>query len=328
MMTRFRQYFDRFALMIIGAVVIASMLPARGLAVDVFNVLTASAIALLFFFHGARLERKAIIAGVTHWRLQIAVLVVSFVVFPLIVVLSRPVLVAMLGESLYPGVLYLAVLPGTVQSAIAFTAIARGNVSAAVCSASASSLIGVFLTPLLVKMFLGVTGEEGLGSTGEAIGRISVQILLPFVAGHLARPLIGGWVDSHRKWLKVVDQGSILLVVYTAFSAAMVAQLWATVEPQSLMMLCVVCVVLLLIVLMISWGLGKAMGFSFPDRVTLLFAGSKKSLATGAPMAQVLFAGGGVGLMLIPIMVFHQIQLMVCAILAQRFAARDDESSG
>jgi len=166
-----------------------------------------------------------------------------------------------------------------------------------------------------------------MGSTGEAIGRISVQILLPFVAGHLARPLIGGWVDHHRKWLKAVDQGSILLVVYSAFSAAMVARLWATIEPQSLVMLVVVCVVLLFLVLVLTWGLGRALGFSFPDRVTLLFAGSKKSLATGAPMAQVLFVGGGVGLMLIPVMVFHQIQLMVCAVLAQRFAARDDESS-
>jgi len=327
MMSRYRQLFDRFSLMIIGVVVIAAILPACGAAVDVFDVLTTSAIALLFFFHGARLERKAIVAGVMHWRLQLAVLVVSFVVFPLMVMMSRPLLVAMLGEELYPGVLFLAVLPGTVQSAIAFTAIARGNVSAAVCSASASSLIGVFLTPLLVKWLLGVSGGEGMGSTGEAIGRISVQILLPFVAGHLARPLIGGWVDHHRKWLKAVDQGSILLVVYSAFSAAMVARLWATIEPQSLVMLVVVCVVLLFLVLVLTWGLGRALGFSFPDRVTLLFAGSKKSLATGAPMAQVLFVGGGVGLMLIPVMVFHQIQLMVCAVLAQRFAARDDESS-
>jgi solute carrier family 10 (sodium/bile acid cotransporter), member 7 len=320
-MSRYRQFFDRFALMIIGAVIIAAIVPARGAAVDVFDALTASAIGLLFFFHGARLERRAIVAGIVHWRLQLAVMVVCFVVFPLIVVLSRPALVSMLGESFYPGVLYLALLPGTVQSAIAFTAIARGNVAAAVCSASASSLIGVFLTPFLVKVLLG-----GEGSTVEAIGRISVQILLPFIAGHLARPLIGSWVDSHRRWLKVVDQGSILLVVYTAFSAAMVARLWATVEPRSLVMLCVVCLVLLLVVLLLTWGLGRALGFSLPDRVTLLFAGSKKSLATGAPMAQVLFAGGGVGLMLIPIMVFHQIQLMVCAVLAQRFAMRDDAS--
>lgn len=327
MMSRYRQFFDRFALMIIGVVVIAAIVPARGAAVDMFKVLTASAIALLFFFHGARLERKAVLAGVSHWRLQLAVLIITFAVFPLIVMFSRPVLVAILGEALYSGILFLAVLPGTVQSAIAFTAIARGNVSAAVCSASASSLIGVFLTPLLVSLLLGVSGEEGLGSTGEAIGRISMQILLPFIAGHLARPLIGDWVDNHRMWLKVVDQGSILLVVYSAFSAAMVAQLWTTIEPQSLVMLLAVCVVLLSLVLMLTWGVGRALGFSFPDRVTLLFAGSKKSLATGAPMAQVLFAGGGVGLMLIPVMVFHQVQLMVCAVLAQRFAARDAESS-
>ncbi len=326
-MLRFRQFLDRFTLMIIGAVVIAAIVPARGAAVDVFKVLTASAIALLFFFHGARLSRMAILAGAGHWRLQLVVQIISFVVFPLLVLLSRPVIVAMVGEQLYPGVLYLAVLPGTVQSAIAFTAIARGNVSAAVCSASASSLIGIFLTPLLVKLLLGVSGGEEMGSTSEAIGRISVQILLPFVAGHIARPLIGAWVDNHRKWLKAVDQGSILLVVYSAFSAAMVAQLWSTIEPLSLVLLAVVCLVLLSLVLMLTWWLGRVLGFSFSDRVTLLFAGSKKSLATGAPMAQVLFAASGVGVMLIPIMVFHQIQLMVCAVLAQRFAARGDASS-
>ena len=228
----------------------------------------------------------------------------------------------LVGDELYLGVLYLCALPATVQSAIAFTSLARGNVPAAICSAAASSLLGIVLTPLLVMVLMGVQGDTG--SNLDAVFKIVLQLLVPFVAGQLARRWIGAWVARNARWLKLVDQGSILLVVYTAFSDAVISGLWHAVPPARLVGLALVCCVLLAVVLGCTQALGKRLGFCLEDRITLLFAGSKKSMATGVPMAQVLFAGGAIGAVILPLMLFHQIQLMVCAVLAQRYAAREE----
>src|SRR5690606_23278505 len=178
----------------------------------------------------------------------------------------------------------------------------------------------VFVTPLLVVLLLGQAGH-GL-SMGDAVLKIMLQLLLPFVLGQIARPWIGAWVDRNKSWLKHVDQWSIYLVVYTAFSKAVVDGLWSKLPLAQLLLLAAACAGLLFIVLQLTWRLGRRLGFSLEDRITLLFAGSKKSLATGVPMAQVLFAGSAMGAVLLPIMVFHQIQLLVCAVLSKRFAAR------
>jgi solute carrier family 10 (sodium/bile acid cotransporter), member 7 len=222
--------------------------------------------------------------------------------------------------------LYLCALPATVQSAIAFTALARGNIPAAICSAAASSLFGIFLTPLLVALLLDVQG--GGGSTLDAIGKITLQLLVPFIAGQVARRWIAAWVGRNKDWLKYVDQGSILLVVYAAFSEAMVAGIWQQVAALELLALALACAVLLALMLLLTQLLGRWLGFDQEDRITILFCGSKKSLATGIPMAQVLFAGGPLGLLILPLMLFHQIQLMVCAVLAQRYARRPQPPVG
>ena len=197
------------------------------------------------------------------------------------------------------------------------------HIPAAICSAAASSLLGIFLTPLLVMLLLRAEGDTGSGL--DAVLKITLQLLVPFVAGQDARRWIGEWVKRNARWLKIVDQGSILLVVYTAFSDAVVTGLWHTVSAQHLAGLFVVCGILLAAVLFVTRLLGRVLGFSVEDRITILFAGSKKSLATGVPMAQVLFVGGGIGAMILPLMLFHQIQLMVCAVLAQKYAARGVE---
>ncbi|MEG1456458.1 MAG: bile acid:sodium symporter family protein, partial [Comamonas sp.] len=228
----------------------------------------------------------------------------------------------MIGKDLYMGMLYLCALPATVQSAIAFTSLARGNIPAAICSAAASSLFGIFLTPLLVTLLLNVHGDGG--STVDAILKISVQLLLPFIAGQIARRWIGEWVGRNKNWLKFVDQGSILLVVFGAFSEAVNEGIWHQIPLWELAGLLVACCVLLALVLVASALLGKVFGFNQEDRITILFCGSKKSLATGVPMAQVLFAGSTMGVLILPLMLFHQIQLMVCAVLAQRYANRPE----
>ena len=324
-MAKLRLLFDNFTLALLAVVAIATLFPCEGRGAVFFEWLTAAAIALLFFMHGAKLSREAILAGAGHWRLHLLVFGCTFVMFPLLGLALKPLLTPLVGDELYLGMLYLCALPATVQSAIAFTSLARGNVPAAICSAAASSLIGIFLTPLLVLLLMGVEGEGS--STLDSIGKIVLQLLVPFVAGQIARRWIGAWVARNRGWLKVVDQSSILLVVYTAFSGAVVTGLWQIVPLGHLLGLVVACCLLLAIVLWLTSVLAKVFGFSLEDRITILFAGSKKSLATGIPMAQVLFAGGALGTLILPLMLFHQIQLMVCAVLAQRYASRPETTS-
>lgn len=326
MVSKLRLLFDRFTLILIAVVTAATLLPAHGQGAVFFHWLTTAAIALLFFMHGAKLSREAIIAGATHWRLHGVIFIWTFVIFPVLGWAMRPVLLPLLGEPLYVGVLYLCVLPGTVQSAIAFTSIARGNVPAAVCAASASSIIGIVITPLLLQLLL-ETDTSALDSTSllQSILRIGQQIFLPFVAGHLMRPLIGRWMDRHRPLVTKVDQSSILLVVYTAFSESVVAGLWSQVDTLSLAWLIVSCCVLLAIVLVLNTWSTRRLGFNRQDEITIVFCGSKKSMATGVPMAGVLFSASAIGPVLLPLMIFHQIQLMVCAVLAQHYQRQDGQ---
>lgn len=312
---------DDFTLALVGVVLLASLLPARGGFVPVVDLLTTAAISLLFFLHGAKLSREAIIAGATHWRLHLLVFASTFVVFPLVGVALRPALAPLVTPELYHGVLFLCMLPATVQSAIAFTSIARGNVAAAVCSASASTLIGTFVTPVLVSLLV-VRHQPGAASAWTSIAHIMLQLMAPFAAGQLLRRWIAPWLARHGTLLKAVDQGSILLVVYTAFSAAVVQGLWQQVPARALAGLLVVCAVILGVMLTWTSQSARRLGFSEEDRITVVFCGSKKSLASGIPMASVLFASQAVGAIVLPLMLFHQLQLMVCAVLARRWARR------
>lgn len=330
-MKALRSLFDGFTLALIGTVVLASLWPCQGAAAVFFDRLTIAGIAVLFFLHGARLSREAIVAGLLHWRLHLVVLATTFVVFPLVGLAFRPLGGGVLPAELVFGLMYLCCLPSTVQSSIAFTAIARGNVSAAVCSASASNLLGVFATPLLVALLLGTPGGSA-GSPLEAIGDIVLQLLVPFVAGHLLRPWIGRFVDRHRRVLGYTDRGTVLLVVYVAFSESVVEGLWHHVPPPALAILAACVLALLVLMLMATTFGSRALGFAKEDEITIVFCGTKKSLATGVPMAKILFAGNpALGMIVLPIMLFHQVQLMACAWLAQRYARRplpDDDRAG
>ena len=313
---------DNFTLILVGLVLLASFFPVTGQAAHAADLLTNLAIGLLFFLHGAKLSTRAVISGLGHWRLHGVVFSCTFLLFPIIGIALKPILEPLIGNELYKGILYLCALPATVQSAIAFTSMARGNVPAAICSAATSSLLGIFVTPMLVLLMLGAAVQSM--SLGDAIGKITLQLLVPFVAGQIMRPFIGAWVDKNKVWLKYVDQCSIYLVVFTAFSRAVVDGLWSHLPITQLIALIVVCCILLAIILAIVSFIAKRLGFNIEDRITILFAGSKKSLATGVPMAQVMFSGASMGTLLLPLMLFHQIQLMVCAVLAKRYGQRPE----
>lgn len=312
---------DPYILLLLGTVGLAALLPARGAGADVASGASTAAIAFLFFLYGARLSTREALDGLKHWRLHATVLACTFVVFPLLGLAARGLEPVFLTHDLYTGLLFLTLVPSTIQSSIAFTSIARGNVPAAICAGSFSSLAGIVVTPLLAAVLL---GNSGGGFSADSLVKIVLQLLVPFLAGQLLRRWIGGFITRHKKVLGYVDRGSILLVVYTAFSEGMVQGIWHQVSAVRLAGLLLVEALLLAVMLALTWYGGKALGFGRGDRIAIQFAGSKKSLASGLPMASVLF-GAHASLAVLPLMLFHQMQLMVCAVIAKR-RARDPEA--
>lgn len=308
---------DPYILILLSTVVIASVLPATGSVSDVFDVLTQVAIALLFFFYGARLSTQETLEGLRNWRLHLTVFLSTFALFPVLGLLIGLLPPEVLSPQLHTGVLYLCLLPSTVQSSIAFTSTARGNVAAAICSASLSSLIGIFLTPLLVWLTMGTGGS---GMSADSIMDLVLQLLLPFLLGQVARRWIGSWAARHATALGRYDRSTIVLIVYVAFSEGVAQGIWHQVAPVQLAWLVLIEAVLLTFVLVATHLVSRALGFSHQDQSAIVFCGSKKSLASGLPMANVIFAGAGIGLIVLPVMLFHQMQLIVCAMIARRRA--------
>lgn len=324
-MTNAGRFFpDRITSGLIIVLLMAIFLPVKGSAYIFFDRATDVAVALLFFLHGLKLSREAALAGLLHWRLHLFVFLLTFVFFPVLGIALKPLLVPLIGSQLYLGFLFMCICPSTVQSSIIFTSIAGGNVAAAVCAASASSIIGIFLTPLLTGLLIMPYAGEGISP--DAVWKILGQLLLPFIAGQILRPKLGKWIDRRKKLVSYVDQSSILLIVYTAFSSAVVGGLWKQLPLVDFILLTVVCFLVLVLVLSLSFYLAKKLGFNFPDSITIMFCGSKKSLASGVPMLKVLVPTGSMGSFVLPLMIFHQIQLMICSYLAQRFSKRENNA--
>ena len=309
---------DTFTLLLLSTVVLASFLPIGGNAAVYFGLATKFAIGLLFFLHGARLSREVVVAGLLHWKLHIVILAATFVLFPLLGLTTSVLVPGILSPSLYAGIVFLCVLPSTVQSSIAFTSMAGGNVPAAICAASASNISGMFLTPLLAGVLLTASGHAGFSL--DALQSIMLQLLAPFVLGQILQPWIGNFIRSKNKILMPVDRGSILMVVYSAFSQSVNDGLWQTTSLHDLGILLVIDIVILAIVLAVTMFGSRLLGFSKPDEIAITFCGSKKSLASGVPIANVIFAGQSIGSIILPVMLFHQIQLIVCAVIARRYA--------
>ncbi|MBS7809618.1 bile acid:sodium symporter family protein [Roseococcus pinisoli] len=320
---RFKLPIDGFVLALLSTVALASVLPAQGRGAEVMGQAANVAIAFLFFLYGLRLAPRAALQGLAQWRLHLAVIAATFVVFPLLGLATGLLPESVLPPGLYAGILFLCVLPSTVQSSIAFTSIAGGNVAAAICSASASNLLGILLTPALVALLM---HGAGAGISLGVLGDIAMQLFLPFALGQLLRPRLGAWAERHRWLLGRMDRLSILMVVYVAFSEGVVSGIWHRLDAAQLGVLLVICLALLGAVLGVTVLMARLLGLGRVDEIVLVFCGSKKSLASGLPMASVIFAGSQVGLIVLPLMLFHQVQLMVCAWLARRYAEGSRET--
>ncbi|MBC9246796.1 bile acid:sodium symporter [Paracoccus sp. 11-3] len=310
---------DTYMFLLIGVVALGVILPAQGIGAKILGQITFWAVALLFFLYGAKLDTASVRAGFMNLRLQSLSFLATYVMFPVLGLLIAWTMGDQLGPELTLGILFLSVLPSTIQSSIAFTAMAGGNVPAAICSASLSNLVAVVLTPTLMALILHQSG----GISTDAISKIALQILLPFVLGQLLRRWIGGFILRHKFLTMIVDRGSILLIVYSAFSAGTVAGIWSAIPLNRLLLLGAVICVFLAISMWLMVLTGRFFNLPAPDRTTLLFCGSTKSLASGLPIATAIFPASQVGAIILPLMLFHMIQLLVCAVIAQRKAAQN-----
>jgi sodium/bile acid cotransporter 7 len=308
---------DRFILWLIAALALGILLPVSGGAASILDSVTLAAIFLLFFLHGVRLPREALLSGVTDWRLHCAILAITYAVFPAIGLALWALFPDLVEPGLWTGLLFLCALPSTVQSSIAFTSMARGEVAGAVAAAAFSNLLGVVLTPLLIALMI---GADGVSLSTGAILRIVALLFVPFVAGHALRPLLHRTADRHPGLVRSVDKGTILLAVYGAFSAATAAGIWSAVPAVQLSLLVAICLAILLLALLASAAIARL--FPPRSRPAILFCGSVKSLASGVSMARILFPAAAAGLIILPIMIFHTVQLVICAWIAARIGAR------
>jgi sodium/bile acid cotransporter 7 len=317
---------DPFLAVLLLTILLATLFPVSGDAAGQLGVVATAAIVVLFFLHGIRLPREHMVTALGHWRLHLVILATTFVVFPLLGLALASAFPNLLPRPLWVGMLFLCALPSTVQSSIAFTSMARGNVAGTVASAAASNLIGIALTPVLIGLLAHAQSENGSVSFA-GVWKIVLQLLLPFALGHLLRPWLGHWAARQRSLLSYIDRATIVLAVYSAFSAAVIAGIWQQVPIPRLLILAALCAGMLTAILLITRGAARLLGFSPEDEISLVFCGSQKSLVSGVPMARVLFAGPAMGAAILPVMIFHQMQLMTCAWLARRYAARQGSPS-
>ncbi len=314
---------DWFLLGMLAAVVLAVLLPEAGRTGGVLHadLLADAGIFLVFFLHGLSLAPGALRAGVGNWRLHLLVQGFTFGVFPLLWLLADALVGQLLPPALSLGFLYLCVVPSTISSAVALTGAARGNVPGALFNASLSSLLGIVLTPALLKL-LGHTAQGAL-PFGEAVGKLALLLLAPLLLGQLLRPLLGKAAAHVRRYTGGVDRAVILLLVYASFSDSVASGVLTRYGMGTVVVALAGALVPLAVVLTLSTLAARALGFGKEDEIAAVFCGSKKTLASGVPMARLLFgAHPALGLIVLPLMLYHQAQLFVCAVLAERYAQR------
>lgn len=319
---------DGFLVAMLAAVLLALAWPVLGTSNGMLHLdlVTKIGIAAVFLLHGAGLAPAALTSGAARWRLHLLVQTTTFVVFPIVGGVVWIASRGMLPDGLRLGFFYLCALPSTISSSIAMTALARGNVSVAIFNATLSGLIGMFATPLLI----GLVARLGVGgpSLGAAMVEIVKTLLVPFALGQLCRPLIGGWIMRNKRVTTMVDRGVILLIVYGAFCESTASGLWSQFSIQTLGIVAGLALALLALALGYTAAVARWMKLDRADEAAAIFCGAKKSLASGAPMARILFAGNpAMGMIVLPILLYHQIQLIVCASLARRYALRRDATS-
>ena len=312
--------FDYFIAGLLAMILLARVWPEGGLSTSPYALpqLANWGITLIFFFYGLRLNKTALVNGLANWKLHILVQLATFLLFPILILLIKPLFP--FGDYLWLGTFFLASLPSTVSSSIIMVSAAGGNIPAAIFNASISGILGIFITPAWMSL---VVNDQDFGASNLSgvIVKLTVQVLVPVILGFLLQNQLGKFAERNKQRLKYYDQTIILIIVYTSFAESFSQNLFKNLSLDELFFLAVAMAVLFFLVFYIISALSKLLGFTPEDRITAIFCGSKKSLIHGTVMLNVLFSNSqATGLILLPLMIYHAMQLCFAAMIAQKWS--------
>lgn len=312
---------DGFIAGIIGMIILARIIPgigAEGSFIEL-STLIKGGIALLFFFYGLKLSPEKLKEDLSNWRLHILIQIITFLVFPFLLLLFYPFFRGTQQEILWLAVFFLAALPSTVSSSVVMVSIAGGNIPSAIFNASISGVIGIIMTPAWMGLFLDQQAESFAFS--EVIRDLIIQILIPVIVGLFMHRFWGNWANRNKKRISLFDKSVILAIVYRSFSDSFTNGIFESIPGHSLLILSACVILLFFIVFEGTKLLTKTIHFNREDRITVLFCGSKKSLVHGSVMVGVLFAGSTMGsLFLVPVMIYHAFQLFYISLVARKYS--------
>ena len=312
--------FNKFIVSLFVAILIAYLLP-QGPELLHLKIITDIGIGLIFFFYGLKLSPKELRLGFSNYKIHILVQLTTFLVFPILVLGMLPFFESGTGSNLWLALFFLAALPSTVSSSIVMVSLARGNVPSAIFNASLSGLIGIFVTPLWLSVFMSDSAEfEFLA----VIQKLFLQVLLPLIIGLILQQFFGDWARKNSSKISFFDKSVIVLIVYSSFSAAFVSELFLSVGVLDLVKLLIL---VLLLFFIVYFGIGRLcqmFGWKIEDRITAQFCGTKKSLVHGSVMVKIIFGSSAANaLFLLPIMLYHVLQLLIIAVFAEKFRIRE-----
>jgi sodium/bile acid cotransporter 7 len=318
---------DSFIAGILLMVVLAYFFPQPGLVKKPFSLedVAAYGVAGIFFFYGLKLNFDKLKKGLANWKLHIVVQTATFLLFPLLALSIKPLFHSETDAALWTGIFYLCALPSTVSSSVVMVSIAGGNIPAAIFNASISSLIGIFMTPFWIKLFI-TQGSAHMDST-TIVSKLLVQVLIPVLLGIALNSRYGAITERNKKKLKTFDQVIILIIIYTSFCHSFSLGIFKGISWLALILLAVYMLVLFVLVICLIRFIARLLGFDAADSITAMFCGSKKSLVHGTVMSRIIFAGStSTGIILLPLMLYHALQLVAASIMAKRMATNNIDS--
>lgn len=313
---------DYFIAGIIAMIFLAKIYPQAGLDSGRWSLpqLSNWGVTVIFFFYGLRLSKAKLISGLSNWKLHLTVQLSTFLLFPLILLAIRPLFSQ--HEDLWLGAFYLASLPSTVSSSVVMVSAAGGNIAAAIFNASISGLLGILLTPLWMSIV--TSTEDGAGHLSDTMLKLFSQVLLPVLLGFFLQEKLGTFAERNKQSLKLFDQGIILTIVYTSFAESFAHNIFRDLQLEVIVFLGFSMLALFFLVFAIINRVCKLLGFNREDKITAVFCGSKKSLVHGTVMCKIIFNNvNTTGLILLPLMFYHALQLMIAAIISQKWSTKN-----
>ncbi|HTG66211.1 MAG TPA: bile acid:sodium symporter family protein, partial [Flavobacterium sp.] len=278
-------------------------------------------VSLIFFFYGLKLSPEKIKSGLKNWKLHLLVQVCTFLVFPVIILCFYPLIHSEYDKNIWLAFLFLASLPSTVSSSVVMVSMAKGNIPAAIFNASISGLIGIVVTPLWLGLFLNNTAASY--DLGDIYIKLIVEVVVPVILGLLLHRYWGNLAQKYNSYLTLFDKSIILLIIYKSFANSFEDNVFSGIDTFDFVIISVAVFSLFYLVYFLTGFLSSKLGFSVEDKITAQFCGTKKSLVHGTVFAKILFPNPSVmGIILLPIMLFHAFQIFIISFIATQAANR------